>query len=861
MLKLIELSNHFPRVFRTSKATFIPGRTTFSLESLPKIIESVLAIELEQCTQEHYKLHGDPMGCAYTKNRGAESCNAISYTCIDMSIRDDQKAACQVFCDLKKAFNSAHRETVVAESEIVAGAGNLMASRWDGRTYTMDGEVRGERANKGTDAGTPIAIWEFSGFMNTDKHFSGFNRKLLWSAMFSDDRSPVFSGNQVCDGSLNDALLGTWEWSKRMRCEYHLSGDKEPALLVYRNKQILAKKRKRGTVGELIPVHPLLRAGNEGTAGVKLGEIYIKVCRSIRNLGLNIATSPDNGLYKKPLINKAYVQQANSMIERFGYMFEPEIAALRLLAYRIQDSRGGQQSCFNIRLAVLSYFCGKLRFSCSLYWSRATKKQLETVRFYYAMAAAAIVGLTAYDVVGAKCCAMLSVSRTNLSMKKLLFLTELPTMLEMAVASAKVIVAQVDGMKPEWFHHANRRYRLREQERRSRVFLAGEGRYIPRYISPKCSDTLIHDIHKLSAFNVDTLHEEEFVICTGNFRNLWDEALLGWEELSNSNNSGGVSEAMFIREMFTNLCKVQLDIFGVNKRRISNRSPSVKIIENKICRVVPPTWVKPVEWPDTFKFDCSTESPRVKRKFWNKSMERQGSRQCKICGCEIKIGKYINWVKCNQCDDYIHNVCAKKLNINVSMFECTLITRPLRPGAVEIPFLQGASLPSEKICLFCGSLRLYESVCMCSKKCGHWIHTKCGRVLFTEYLEEQFDRQSKSTFSCSKVKFQCPKKDVDRLCIERARGDTLISTPDTVTTSFAMGKKRRFTSDTAKYLCDFCRCFVDHSDINHELEHCTAMSSRAAFGGINSYTPVKRARIAEYTVKRLKLEGKVKFPP
>ena len=73
-----------------------------------------------------------------------------------MSLRDEKKAVCQVVCDLEKAFNSADRETIIAAAQRIAGAGRLLASRWDGRTYTMDGISRGEKHNQGTDAGAPI---------------------------------------------------------------------------------------------------------------------------------------------------------------------------------------------------------------------------------------------------------------------------------------------------------------------------------------------------------------------------------------------------------------------------------------------------------------------------------------------------------------------------------------------------------------------------------------------------------------------------------------------------------------------------------------------------------------------------------
>ena len=236
LLRMIEKSDYFPKQYRTSRATFIPGRTIFSLETIIKIIESVLSLEFEECTEEDFKIYGDPFGCAYTKGRGTESCNAITYTLVDVTLRDDKEAACQNVCDLEKAYNSTDRETTIYEAERIAGAGKLLASRWEDRNYTMDGKVRGLGYNQGTDPGTPIAVWEFKIFMNTDISFSGYNKKLLWAAMFSDDRSPLWSGKQVREGHAQESIDGTCQWANEKRVRYHMKGPKRPEILVFRNK-------------------------------------------------------------------------------------------------------------------------------------------------------------------------------------------------------------------------------------------------------------------------------------------------------------------------------------------------------------------------------------------------------------------------------------------------------------------------------------------------------------------------------------------------------------------------------------------------------------------------------------------------
>ena len=49
------------------------------------------------------------------------------------------------------------------------------------------------------------------------------------------------------------------------------------------------------------------------------------------------------------------------------------------------------------------------------------------------MSAAAVLGMTAIEALGARCCALQSVSEDSKAMKKLLFVTGMPTMRMMAV--------------------------------------------------------------------------------------------------------------------------------------------------------------------------------------------------------------------------------------------------------------------------------------------------------------------------------------------------------------------------------------------------------------------------------------------
>ena len=58
------------------------------------------------------------------------------------------------------------------------------------------------------------------------------------------------------------------------------------------------------------------------------------------------------------------------------------------------------------------------------------------------MALSAILGLTAYETLGACCCKNMSVSEDNESLKKLLRITGLPSLKSLAIQDARTFVKQ-----------------------------------------------------------------------------------------------------------------------------------------------------------------------------------------------------------------------------------------------------------------------------------------------------------------------------------------------------------------------------------------------------------------------------------
>ena len=432
LLKLIEKSDYFPKILRNSKLTILPSRFIFSLEALPKIIESILAIEFNNCLNTHYLENGDPHQMAYEPERGTTSCNAITYTHVDFNVSNN-KPCLQSFVDVRKAFNVMDRETMLTEAQKIAGAGELCSTRFDGRTYTApNGERRGGGHNRGVDAGCPIPVFCFKTGINTDVSLTGLNKELDWASLYSDDRSALSS----CANILQRALNMSTTWAKKRSILYHdgiscclKNGVSEckkfPAILVYVKK------------GMNVP---------DEFYDLKLEEVPFKLTHFQRNLGLNVHTVAANKEHK-------------SLLNLYGYYFRPEIDRIKSLAYRLQDIKFDFVPQF-LRMMILCYFCGVINFSACLYWCRSSKKDMDRLRYYYAMGLSAVIGETTMGTLGASCCKSMTVSEDSIRMKTLRKIIGVKSLREIAMTDAIATIKQVHKIRPEWF--------MRNAEKRKR---------------------------------------------------------------------------------------------------------------------------------------------------------------------------------------------------------------------------------------------------------------------------------------------------------------------------------------------------------------------------------------------------------
>ena len=112
---------------------------------------------------------------------------------------------------------------------------------------------------------------------------------------------------------------------------------------------------------------------------------------------------------------------------------------------KIKGARGKSQKM------VSCYFNGIVRFGSCLILSRSLEWEINRLRFYYAMAVAAVLRVNALDVLGPICCRNKSVTSSNRDMERLLRKTGFPTLLSMAQTDAVATVRQVFKIWPSFF--------------------------------------------------------------------------------------------------------------------------------------------------------------------------------------------------------------------------------------------------------------------------------------------------------------------------------------------------------------------------------------------------------------------------
>ena len=825
ILRMMEFADYFPQKMRTSRLTFLDsGRAIFGLDALTKVTEMVLSSEWNQCLREHYGIHGDPKQMAYEPNRGTTSCNVITFSLCDIVLSQTGQPVGQTFADLIKAFNMANRSEMLRRVQKICGAGRLCWSRFNGRVYTFEDEVRGQRFNRGVDPGSPISVFLFKLFMNTDVSLTSLSESLLWAAGYSDDRAPIFSTEDYANGDAQKAWDKSSKWAENMNVKYHT----DPADA--KRHTYLAYKKK----GMSVP---------SSFQELKLGSTFFEQQSSMRELGLNICTDKS-------------IPGARALIDKWGYVFRPELPRMKATAYRLQDIKYDFPPTF-LRQMVMSYFAGVIRYSACLYWTRCIQSEMNTLRFYYGMAVASILRMNACEVFGLSVCKAASVMDNNPDYLKLLEITGLPTIRDMALTDAVSAVRQTSELFPQFFKvdgraiesssgklslyfgSDNRRstrirhrteqlgtvsWEVKSSDQSSAVKDAG----LPSELSDEVvrSEAVIGDIWRLAVEKV-----KQKLVPSGyripKYEQLFEisKRYCCQIELMDSENIRFRRVAAY----YKTLCLNEFNVAEVLERRLAFRTPTKKLVPDLQCRVAPPVWESRRDIIARTFFGCHKDPPVT-------CATDLSHPVCVICGFSIIPRETASGVtmydsaNCLKCKRRAHRDCSFNLFMTKKSFVCNKVTRHLGVNGSELmgPVVTSNSAPPPRrkdMCLVCGSEseNADDDWIMCVMRCGFGVHAKCLKVLCRI---KGCSVVNSSEFQCSMVCYQMKPWEVEIGL--HCNGGTWKSfragviKREKVLTSRYQKRQRRWLNDEVE--CEFCGRWYGVNELRHNAAYCSAAS-------------------------------------
>ena len=819
LLKLIETTEYFPIVLRNSKITILPARNIFSAESLPKIIESILAIEFNNCMTEDYKLNGDPHQMAYESGRGTTSCNAITFTHVDLNLANGSPCI-QKFIDIRKAFNVLCRALMLYLLHKIAGAGFLVESRFLNRTYTDPfGNKRSCKAhNTGVDAGLPIPVVSFKAGINSDVNLTSKNKELDWASVYSDDRSSLARTAR----RLQKAVNGSYLWSRLYHHPYHNGTScclddsgisrckKPPAVMAY------------WRVGMKVPAD---------FYNLSLGESPFTMTYFQRNLGLNVSTDHSIPGYKR-------------IVDSQGYVFLPEVDRIKSLAYRMQDVKNDFIPSFK-RMMILCYFCGVINSAACLYWLRSSVKDLNRLRFYYAMGISAIVGETAMGTLGASCCKNMTVSEDNVRMKALLDMTGLKSIREIALTDAVSTIKQVASIRPEWFSR-NPAKRKRKPVSRfgissSKNSAVNEHEAVIKAEIPTC---LSNDIFRLNPLIADIWRMAcEKVIC--DFENKknpvelksvhkFDELWRVSEKVCRDENPN--CSANEILMTYHEACRSFLGSSNIQERRLARLTVSRPLRPHKTCRVsAPPPWLK-IKQHNRYSFNCSSKPPFV----------LCAVDPCQICGYSTDKLSPSSFRCCRSCKKPAHKSCLDQLFLVPSLFRCKSIVRPLGLNATELrpkPEIPAKPCLESSRCLICGSSckpNDDDRVDCSVADCNYGAHEGCAAILACV----NDDLLNCAEFRCNCVNYYLKPSEVSAFSsgsVVLAELKRLLAQRGMVNTKLYSHRRKRY--ENPDVTCNKCGETVGITEVGHMESYCTAP-------GLGTPVPTKDYEYIESRIRR-----------
>ena len=737
--------------------------------------------------------------------------------------------------DLKKAFNSTKRSTVVREAQKIAGAGRLMMTRWMGRTYTFEGKERGLEYNKGTDAGAVLAVWGFDRWINTDTSCQlsagkdSQNRPIICQPCnFSDDRSTNTRGSNVESGIYQSYVLDPMErWAIREDAKFHIEGPKAPGTLIF-SQVIKGVKTKRP----------------DGVDELALCGKPISITHKQKILGVVVCTRPylyseGNGksIFKDKVVEISFAKQAAKIINKHGYFLQPDLSYLINSAYRFHQLRD-ELTPHRMWLIVNSYFLGKLRFAISFHYLRCTAKQIDAMRFYYGMSMAAILNISTYEALGAACCHNRSVKKGNAAFERLCVCLKMPTIEQLACADARMCLDQMAGAKTDWFTPENSRAKSKILQNINKCRSEGK-KYFPDFIAPEIRGTLIDELSSLvkngPGYEGTKRDIDDHDVIS--FRQNWEMAVEAAEEYAKLPDVPKMNVCRSARKIFRTKSLLDIGALELNDRRVKRRTPSKPLIPSRICKVYPPDVDGKefiyIEDQLEYEFSCDKVAPSL----WLKKDLEKDHVLCVACGDLVKESELNkSSCQCISCGRSIHKHCLRKLKLSKETFVCSNIKKrivPVKIGSTKMRDFEGIKprvAAGRMRCLICGELNNDSNIPKrrCSKQgCSFSCHSEClkSHIILTKKLSGDF--LDYENWSCDDVKYW-----IDRATVERISQDTSVELIRTFMDCYnieavslhANPKKRRYENEESDQLCSYCGNNVPLEQDDHLWSYCEAFT-------------------------------------
>ena len=396
-------SHMFPSECKIMKLCFLKSRTIFSADFLTKIFEALAIRGLDAVLPE------ETLGqMAYQKGRSTVLCVAYG---LNEAEKLDDLGICYS-ADQVKAFDSARWATICQVMQKEAGAGEFHYQYFSGRNYRFKGELgfKDQPQARGTMPGSKLGPKQFGKFQSSDRGSTLENPIWLWPGTFSDDKVQLTAWFNLLNGKFQEALTSTWNWSQENFVAYHLSGKKAPEYNIF---------RKNGCNTSTALPHELL-----------LGETPVKRGYELTQLGVFVRFFRDE-------------EVANN----YGYWLDWKSTKTQFprIAERLKQIKDSWDPPMR-RRTVTTYLEGKLSYAACLYWLRAKQANIDEMRYYHTMGLASVMGMEIPELVSLQGCKDKRVRAQNKGYLAACEFLNMPTLKDMAIKSARVLIKQ-------WAHY------------------------------------------------------------------------------------------------------------------------------------------------------------------------------------------------------------------------------------------------------------------------------------------------------------------------------------------------------------------------------------------------------------------------